>query len=234
MLTELVRQDQIASELANASTPGYKADRSSQAGFGDVLLANTETGATIGSFDNGVAIAATKTDLSQAPLQQTGNALDLALAGDGFFSVRTPQGVRYTRDGQFATNAQGQLVNASGFPVLDTKGQPIAVGAGGQSPEIGTDGVVKVAGKAVGTIAVASLQNPAKEGDTLFTGTAGARPKETTVVQGSLEGSGVNPADAMIDMIVSFRAFEASQHVIHAIDETLGRAIDSAASTGGS
>jgi len=230
MLTELARQDQIAGELANASTPGYKADQSSQAAFGDMLLANTATGQTIGSLPTGVGIAATTTDMSQAPLQQTGNALDLALSGDGFFSVRTPQGVRYTRDGQLATNAQGQLVTATGYPVLDTKGQPIVLGAGGQSPQVASDGAVTVAGKSVGTIGVVSLQNPVKQGDTLFTGTAGARPKETTVVQGSLEGSGVNPADAMIDMITSFRAYEASQHVINAIDETLSRAIDSAAS----
>ena len=83
-------------------------------------------------------------------------------------------------------------------------------------------------GTAAGKLGVVSLTDPVKEGDSLFTGTPGQRPAGTAVRQGFLEGSGVDAARAMIDMLVSMRAFEASQRVIRTIDETLGRAINSA------
>lgn len=234
MLAELVRQDQIASDLANASTPGYKPDRSAQASFGDVLLQNTATGQTIGTLGQGVAIAETATDLSQGPLRQTGEPLDLALQGDGFLVVRTPAGVAYTRNGQLATDAKGELVTAAGYPVLDTRNQPLVVGGDPQSVTVAADGTVAAGGKTVGSLAVVSLTGATKQGDNVFAGTAGARPKGTQVVQGSLEGSSVDAAQAMIDMVVSLRAFESAQKVIQTIDETLGRGIDSAGSVGGS
>lgn len=234
MLAELARQDQIANELANASTPGYKPARSAQASFGALLVANSATGQAIGTLDAGVSIAATTTSLAQGPLAQTGQPLDLALSGDGFFAVQTPDGVRYTRDGQLTTDGQGRLTTAAGLPVLDPSGRPLVVGADPAAVTVAADGAVSVAGKAVGTIAVVSLADPTRQGATLFAGTAGARPQGTQVVQGSLEGSNVDAAQAMIEMIVSLRSFEASQKVINAIDETLGRGIDSAGSLGGS
>src|SRR5437588_7327034 len=95
MLAEQVRQDQIANDLANASTPGYKADRSSQRSFGDLLLSNSATGQTIGPLGLGVTIAQTTTDLTAAPIRDTGEPLDFAVEGSGFFEVRTAQGLRY-------------------------------------------------------------------------------------------------------------------------------------------
>src|SRR2546423_792516 len=100
MLSELTRQDQIANDLANASTPGYKADRAAQASFGDLLLANRANGAPVGPLGLGATIAEIRTDLTQAPLKETGEPLDVALEGPGFLSVQTPAGTRYTRNGQ--------------------------------------------------------------------------------------------------------------------------------------
>ena len=96
MVAEQVRQDQLSNDLANASTPGYKPDESSQHSFGDVLLANSEGGPSIGSVDAGVALGKTYTDMTQGSLQETGEPLDFAIAGSGFFAVKTAQGVRYT------------------------------------------------------------------------------------------------------------------------------------------
>ena len=98
---------------------------------------------------------------------------------------------------------------------------------------IAQDGTVRSGTKVVGQIAIVSLTNAVKQGDNVFTGTPGAKPAETTVEQGYLEGSGVEPARAMVDMIVSLRAYEASQRVLHAIDETLGRAVNSVGSSTG-
>jgi flagellar basal-body rod protein FlgF len=236
MLAEQVRQDQIANDLANASTPGYKADRSAQASFADMLLQNSQTAETVGSLSMGAHVARIVTSLQQGPLQQTGDPLDMALQGDGFLAVSTGAGTRYTRNGQLSLDSQGRLMTVTGYLVLGTNGQPITA-TGIRTPDdisISQGGVVSVRGRTVGTLAVVSLTGATKEGDTLFTGAAGPRPAGTTVDQGYLEGSGVEPARAMVDMIVSLRAYESSQRVLHAIDDTLGRATTSVGSaTGG-
>jgi flagellar basal-body rod protein FlgG len=233
MLAEQVRQDQIANDLANASTPGYKADTSVQSSFGQVLLSNTATGQVVGPMSLGVHISQEVTDLTQGPLQQTGNPLDFALDGSGFFTVQTANGVAYTRDGQFEVNGSGQLINDTGNPVLGTDGKPINVG-NAKNLSVSPDGVVTSNGKVAGTLNIVSLTNPAKQGDTLWSGTPGATPAATTVDQGYLEGSGVQPAQAMVDMIVSLRAYESSQRVLQGIDETLGKAVTSVGSATGS
>ena len=235
MLAEQVRQDQIANDLANASTPGYKADRSAQASFADMLLQNSQTGQTVGSLSMGAHVARIVTSLEQGPLQQTGDPLDIALQGDGFLSVSTGTGTRYTRNGQLSLDSQGRLMTVTGYLVLGTNGQPITA-TGARTPDdisISQAAVVSVQGRTVGTLGVVSLTGATKEGDTLFTGAAGPRPAGTTVDQGYLEGSGVEPARAMVDMIVSLRAYESSQRVLHAIDDTLGRATTSVGSATG-
>ena len=233
MLTELVRQDQLANDLANATTPGYKADRSAQASFGDVLLANTATGQPIGTLGGGTEIAVTKLDLAQGALRQTGEPLDVALQGPGFLTVQTPQGVSYTRDGQLAVDAQGGLRTATGYPVVDAQGKPISVAGHASDLQIAPDGTITGGGQTLGKLAIVSLANPAQQGDTLLTGTPGAAPAGTNVVQGSLESSDTNPARVMVDMITSLRAYDSSQKVIHSIDETLARGIDQGGSVSG-
>jgi flagellar basal-body rod protein FlgF len=208
MLAEQIRQDQIANDLANASTPGYKADRTSQRTFGDLLLANSATGATVGPQSTAVQVDKIVTDFSAKPARETGEALDFAITGDGFFSVQTAKGTRYTRNGQFAVDPQGRLVTAQGDPVLDANGRAITA----------TDG--KVDPRRIGVV---NLSSPRKEGDSLLTGTpAGAGTG--TVRSGALESSGADPSRSMVDMISSMRAFEAGQKVIQTIDETLGKA----------
>lgn len=224
MLAEQTRQDQIANDLANASTPGYKADRSAQSSFGELLLANRTTGQQIGSLALGSEIAEIRTDVSPAPLKQTDEPLDVALEGPGFLAVQTPNGTRYTRDGQLVVDGQGRLATAAGYLVLDDGGRPITVGAA-DGLTIGSDGAVSRGGRSLARLGVFSLTGPVKQGDTLFAGTPGARPAGTSVRQGFLETSGVNAATAMIDMITSMRAYEAGMKVIQAIDETLQKGI---------
>jgi flagellar basal-body rod protein FlgG len=235
MLAELVRQDQLANDLANASTPGYKADRTAQASFGDMLLANSVTGQSIGPLGLGVEIAEKKTDLSQGPMQQTGEPLDTALSGPGFYVVKTAQGTSYTRNGQFTLDPTGQLTLANGPLVLDAQGKPISVAGHASDLKIAPDGTISGPdGTALGKLAIVSLTDPVKVGDNLYSGKAGAAPKDTTIQQGALEGSNTNPARVMVDMIVALREYESSQRVIHSIDETLQRGINSGGSVGGS
>src|SRR4051794_6705864 len=209
MLAEMVRQDQIANDLANASTPGYRSDRATQKSFGEMLLANTRTGAPIGSLGMGAEIDSVVTDTTPGAVRETGEPLDFAIDGNGYFAVQTPQGVAYTRNGQFSRAADGTLVTTGGMRAPGTNGAPVAVGANGT-----------VAG---GSLAVFTTNGAVKkQGDSLLTGTATAGGG--TVRSGALEGSNADPTRSMVDMIASFRAFEAGQRVITTIDETLSKA----------
>jgi flagellar basal-body rod protein FlgF len=206
MVAEQTRQDQLTNDLANASTPGYKPEETPQSSFGEMLLSNTGTGQPIGSIATGVQLGKAVTNMTPAPTQETGEPLDFAVVGQGFFAVQTPQGTRYTRDGQFSASASGQLVDSAGQPVLDQQGKPIAVGAEGH-----------VAPAALGVFEVPSA---VKQGENLFSGTASGKAAGT-VRQGALETSGVDAAKAMVEMIGSMRTFQSGQQAIQAIDSTL-------------
>ncbi len=218
MLAEQLRQDQIANDLSNASTAGYKAERTTQQSFGQMLLTNSVTGAQVGNVTTAVGVTNTVTDWTPQALKDTGEPLDMAINGDGFFAVQTAQGTRYTRNGQFAADAQGRLTTLGGDPVLGRNNQPIT---------IGTDGKVDPR-----LLNVVLLNNPEKEGNNYITGTPGTVAGQTAgqVRSVALEGSGADPTQAMVDMIASMRAYEAGQKVIQTIDETLGKAAGSVGS----
>jgi flagellar basal-body rod protein FlgG len=209
MVAEMVRQDQIANDMANAATPGYKADRSQQQSFSDLLLQNTKTGQAVGKLGQGPLITKQVTDLSPEGLRDTGEPLDLGITGSGYFAVQTPKGVRYTRDGSFKSNGGGTLVDQLGNPVLGTDRKPVTVAA---------DGTVDTS--KVGAFALTGVR---KEGDALFTGTAAGKATGE-VRSGALESSGVDAGRTMVDMIASLRAFEAGQKAIQTIDQSLGLA----------
>lgn len=218
MVAQQVRQDQLSNDLANASTPGYKPDGSPQHSFGDVLLANTEGGTSIGSVDEGVALGKTYTDTTQGSLQETGEPLDFAIGGSGFFAVKTAQGVHYTRDGQFTTSAQGVLTDTSGDPVLDQSGAQIKVDAKGT-----------VATSALG---IFEVPGAVKQGENLYTGTSTGKAS-ASVRQGALEASGVDAAKIMVEMITSLRSFQSGQQAIQSIGQTLQEAASQVGSLNG-
>ncbi len=218
MLAEQVRQDQLTNDIANVSTPGYKPDTATQRSFGDLLLSNTATGQAIGRLGTGVTIDKIVTDLTPVPSRQTGQPLDFAVEGPGFFAVRTAAGIRYTRDGQFSSSAQGLLVDAQGNQVLGHGGAPIRVGAKGT-----------VAAAALG---VFNVPGATKQGYNLFSGAAAGRATGT-VRQGELEQSGVDPIHTVVDMIASLRAYESGQKAIQSIDETLQKTASEVGTLGG-
>jgi flagellar basal-body rod protein FlgF len=221
MLAEQVRQDQIANDLANASTAGYKADRTTTRSFNSMLLTNSRTGGTVGSQQTAVQVTGEVTDWTPAPLKDTGSPLDFGVNGDGFFAVSTAQGTRYTRNGEFHADANGQLVTDSGDKVLGRNGRALTVG---------TDGKVDPR-----LVNVVLLNNPRKAGNNLVTGTPGAVAGQTAgqVRAGALEDSGADPTQTIVDMMQSMRAYESGQKVIQAIDETLGKAAASVATVSG-
>jgi flagellar basal-body rod protein FlgG len=212
MVAEQVREDQLANDLANASTPGYKPTDDVQSAFGALLLKTA--GQTDGTIDTNTEITGQAPNLSQGPLQVTNEPLDFAISGSGFFALHTSAGVRYTRDGQFTESAQGDLVDANGNQVLGQNGQPIKVGADGS-----------VAASSLGVFKVAK---PAVLGDNLFSGSSSG--KDTgTVTSGELEGSGVDAANTMVGMIASLNSYQAGQQAIQTINQTMQ---ESASATG--
>jgi flagellar basal-body rod protein FlgF len=217
MVAEQARQDQMANDLANASTPGYKPDATPQRSFGEVLVASGFPSAPAGSLVAGVALGTTYTKMTPAALQETGEPLDFAIQGEGFFAVRTPQGVRYTRDGQFTASAQGLLTDANGNPVLGQAGGQITVPASG-----------RVAAAALGVFAVPGA---AKQGENLFTGTSSGKGTGSAR-NGMLEDSAVDAAKSMVEMITALRSFQSGQQAIQAIGQTLQQASTQVGSLG--
>ncbi len=209
MLSEQRRQDQIANDLANASTPGYKGDRTAQRTFNDLLLSNAASGQAVGPQSTAVQVDTIETDFSPRPARETGEPLDFAIVGEGFFAVQTAGGVRYTRNGQFALSPQGTLIDAMGNQVVGRNGGPVRANR---------DGTVDP-----GALGVFNLTGVTKVGNSYVTGNA-AGQADGVVRVGALEGANVDSSRAMVDMIASFRAFEAGQRVIRTIDETLQKA----------
>jgi len=218
MLAEQTREDQLANDLSNASTPGYKPDELEQSSFGAMLLPGGAPGQTLGTIDTGVEITREVTDMSQASLQSTGEPLDFAITGAGFFAVHTPAGVRYTRDGQFTAAANGDLTDASGNPVLSQSGAPI---------KLASNGTV-----AAGTLGVFDLASAAKQGDNLFTGTSRGRASGS-VQSGALEGSGVDAARTIVDMIAALNNYQSGENAIQTINQIDQRSATSVGSLSG-
>ncbi|MCX7993127.1 MAG: flagellar basal-body rod protein FlgF [Fimbriimonadales bacterium] len=218
-------QDAIANNLANLNTTGFKADRPVFETVYERQLYRVQGGQSqpVGELSAGAILRELYTDFRPGALMTTGNPLDLAVDGLGYFAIQTPQGVRYTRNGAFQLNAQGVLTTREGYPVLGTNNQPIQVPRNA-TIQIGENGVVVANGAVVGQIQVAQ-GDLLKDPEGYFVGTAQplANPR---IVAGVLEASNVNMVREMVSMIELIRAYETHQKAIHTHDETLGRAIN--------
>jgi len=208
--------DTAASNLANAQTPGYRAEREY---FRSVLMgpdaANSQLGRTVNDYG---LLGGDRLSLAQGALQQTGNPLDLAIEGQGFFAVQTANGLRYTRDGSFERAQSGQLVTQADEPVLSTQGKPIAIPPGPVT--IGANGVVSVAGGVVDTVGVFTFPAGTQltpEGTNRYVAPQGAKPvlaKDSSVHQGALEAANEDVVQGSLDLIVMQRQAEMMQRAL--------------------
>ncbi|HZY97966.1 MAG TPA: flagellar hook-basal body complex protein [Candidatus Baltobacteraceae bacterium] len=248
--------DNVANNLANVNSSGFKQTllQIESAPTLDIYRIQTDPGHTSGRALPGVPVAVpvgplgtgsqiydTPEDFAQGPLQQTGNRLDLALTGaNQFFTIATPNGVRYTRDGQFTLDANGTLRTLDGNPVLSTTGRPIVFNTQQGTATFNSDGTVTQAPQAgqaaaaatqLGTLQLASFGNLLalrKEGDNNFVDTGNAQPGATqnvSVQQGFLEKSNGNVVRAMVDLITAERWFDANQRVMKAEDDATSQDI---------
>jgi flagellar basal-body rod protein FlgG len=226
-LASMRRMDVISNNLANVNTPGYKKDKMSFEG----LLAGAANPPLVPQGMTADPILQKENiyiDYSSGPTTQSGNPLDLALDGDGFFAVTTPDGTAYTRQGNFRSSSDGTLVTADGFPVQGSGGSPIRVQ--GSRVEIDTKGSVKVDGAQVGAIAVMDFDKPykmSKIGSALFVPTdpqAIPQVAKAEVQQGHIEGSNVESISEMVQLIETNRYFEACSKVIKGYDDIATKA----------
>jgi flagellar basal-body rod protein FlgG len=237
------RMTVVSNNLANASTTGFKKDR---AVFEDLLYQNAvqvgaatsqDTTAPTGlNLGTGVRVVATEKAYIQGGMNNTGNSLDVAIDGRGFFQVLMPDGsFAYTRDGSFRKSPEGELVTSSGYRV-----QPaISIPAGAQSISIAMDGVVsaQIAGETestrIGTLQLTDFVNPAglqPRGQNMLVESASSGPAQTStpglnglgkLQAGFLEGSNVNVVEELVTMIETQRAYEMNSKAISTTDQML-------------
>lgn len=226
-LAAMRRLDVITNNLANINTPGYKKDNMAFEGLlaGPVNPPAVPQGKTADPIMQKENIYI---DYSNGTISQSGNPMDLALDGDGFFAVTTPEGTAYTRQGNFRTSPDGTLVTVDGYPVQGTGGSTIRIQ--GSVFEVDAKGVVTVDGEQGGTIAVVDFEKPyklTKAANALF---VPEDPQATTqigkgqVQQGFVEGSNVDSILEMVQMIETNRYFEACSKVIKGFDDMATKA----------
>jgi len=233
-LIQQYRLDILSNNLANVNTVGFKEDRTY------FQLLETETMELPGSdVDARPYIAPILSGdpsleyyvkFTQGSLRQTGNPLDLAIEGDGFFNVQTPEGVKYTRNGNFMLGENGLLMTPEGYPVL---GQGGNIQLEEEGPiTIDREGNIEVDGSTVGSIRVTRFpdsQNLQKVGESLFRALdngASAIPSENfAMMQGYVELANVDPVRGMVEMIEALRVFEAYQKILETLDEVDSQAV---------
>lgn len=231
MRTRIESLDMLANNIANASTSGYKADREFY-----TLYSSPEA-----ASDGGDAMPLIERpwiDLSQGSLRVTGNSLDLALSGSGFFSVEGPNGPLYTRNGSFRVSADGKLADSENRAVRGSDGGPIAIEAN-QPIVVSPDGTVRQGGAAVGQISVVSFANTAgvaKQGSSYFRvvdeSVSSPAASRAQVEQGKLEDSNTGNAEAAVRLVAVMRHFEMLQKAAGMAGDMSRKAIEEVAKVG--
>lgn len=224
----LLREIQVlAHNIANLSTTGFRREG----------LLFSEYMRNLDGEEEPLSMAAAnahQTYLTQGAVTMTGGTLDLAIEGDGFFLIETPQGERLTRAGHFSTDASGEMVTPDGYRLLDLGGAPVFIPADAGPISIARDGTVSAGGQPLAQIGLVQPEDPAtltRASGTLHAASGPVLPVEGGVVlQGFLEESNVNPISEMARMIEVQRAYEAGQKFLDREDErirsvvqTLGR-----------
>ena len=232
MLASQAAQDAIASNLANASTTGYKQDVPEFSSFANQLITRMDADGqvqTVGPMGHGATVSSIATDFSQGSIQQTGDPLDLAINGNGYLAVNSANGTMYTRNGELALSAQNTLQTSTGLTVAGADGKAIKIPAATAQIKIDPQGRVTADGKTVGQLSLVSItaaNDPIKMGDSLFAANNPGAATGASVQQGYLETSNVSVVKEMVSMIAVQRAYEADQKVVQAEDELTNHAVN--------
>lgn len=219
----------LAHNVANADTPGFRALRPVFAEF--VARQDAAAAPPGGRGVHHVQDRATWREMRTGPMQATGNPLDLALTGDGFFAVETPRGERFTRAGRFTIGDGGRIVDMEGNPLLNDQGQPIAIAPNDTRIEVTGDGTIRSENGTLGRVRVVrfdDVQALTAEGDRLFdAGAAQPQPVDRPGIrQGVLEGSNVQPVLEMTRLTAELREFQFAAQFAEREGERLSTAVE--------
>lgn len=208
--------DTAASNLANAQTAGYRAEREYfRSALLDPLGGDSQLGATVNNYG---VLGGDHLDFSQGILTATGNPLDLAIEGKGFFAIQTPNGIRYTRDGSFHRTRDGRLVTATGDPVLSSRSQAILLPPGEIS--IGSDGAISVGGGVVANVGVFAFPPGTQlspEGNDRYKSPDGVKAQAAmgaSIHQGALESANEDVIQGSLDLLMMQRQAETMQRAL--------------------
>ncbi len=240
MVTQMAQQDVIANNLANTNTVGFKRDlalfrarspmhmlqfQPAVPGIGAPAMVRN-----LGTIYVDSMVDQISASHSQGDLKDTDNPTDVALRGDGFFVIRTPQGEALSRNGEFHLDPQRRLLDSEGNPVLGRSGDIVLPPLG--ALHISEDGTVVAGTQEIDKIRLETVPDPMnqlqKRGSNYYYAGNGIIPRESTNVsvhQGFLEMSSASPITEMVNMISALRTYEASQRTMSTLDETLGRAV---------
>ncbi len=219
--------DVVANNVANVGTDGFRGERLA---FRETMARATSTSPTPTTL-RFTEIEESRVDLTEGPLRETGNPLDLAISGgDAFFAVRTPDGERYTRAGSFVVGTDGVVQTRDGYPLLSdgppgTDRPPVVVPTGTTQVTVGSDGTLSSGEQTLGRVGLVRFERASdliSNGTALYTVRPGAAPthaSDATVVQGFLEGANVGPISGMNELITASRTFESFQRVIQTFQQ---------------
>ena len=217
----------VANNIANMNTTGFKGEKTM---FVEHLVKSKGNGRILGDKLAYVRDIAQFRVMDEGPIIQTGNDLDVAIHGDGYFTVQTEQGTRYTRNGNFTLNAEGQLVTKSGAPVMSANGQPFFFGPTDSQIDIAADGTISTNNGELGKLDMVTFDNNQKlkkVAGGFYTSKDEPKPAENaTLMQGAVEGSNVNPLLEMTRMIQVQRAYESASNVIDREDKRQKSVLD--------
>jgi flagellar basal-body rod protein FlgF len=212
----------VANNIANLSTTGYRRE-------GVIFAEEVQALPVEGGSVAMTAARARFTDELQGALQETGGTLDLAIEGEGYFTVMTPQGPRLTRAGSFTRSAEGIVVNDDGHPLLDEGGGEITIPFEARHVGVSADGSVSVDGAPLARIGLVKVDDPTKlfrEAGVLFRADAEPQPVDDgRIVQGFLEQSNVNPVGEIARMVEVQRAYEYGQKLMDQEDERIRQVV---------
>lgn len=225
LITRQVQQENLSNNISNINTPGFKKSNVLIKSFNDTLIQCRESysgeknkSKTIGSINYGVGIDGIKTDYSQGIMKSTDRKSDFAIDDDRFmFNVQDSSGnVHLTRDGRFQVSDGGYIVDAQGRRVLGSNGNPIIISS--NEPIINKDGILE---NSTGRVGFMLTEINTQNGDPI------RQSRDLSPVkQGYLEGSNVNVAEVMTEMITISRNYESSQKIFQQMDEILGKAVN--------
>jgi len=232
MRSRIESLDMLANNIANASAPGFKADREFYNLYMSPEAADSPDGTTPATLP---VIERQWTDFAQGVLTPTSNSLDLALNGKGFFVANSSSGHIFTRNGSFRLSSQGELETSDGHAVLDTNGKPIVVD-NSRPIDIGPDGMVSQDGQQVAQVNVVDFKDPSalvKRGSNYFAvDLASISPDtapQTEIIQGQLEAANSQPAESAVRLVNIMRQFESLQKAMTIGNDMNRRAVDEVA-----